>query len=206
MTSATDRVPCSDQSLARDDQMYGTASAGAKWLMLELAGPWGNSAFLQSPTVIDPQLGRAIARRAEAAGLRIAAIRRPGRRSPEPRWRWFVAHSQVSEETLLHGEVGDPREYLDVSLDGSDGEVASLPLVAVCAHGKHDQCCAVRGRGAVAAIAAHYPSRTDVGMLAFRRRSLRSDDAHTAGGAVLRTRGRGRPARPRTPVSRSETG
>jgi hypothetical protein len=160
MTSATDRVPCSDQSLARDDQMYGTASAGAKWLMLELAGPWGNSAFLQSPTVIDPQLGRAIARRAEAAGLRIAAIRRPGRRSPEPRWRWFVAHSQVSEETLLHGEVGDPREYLDVSLDGSDGEVASLPLVAVCAHGKHDQCCAVRGRGAVAAIAAHYPELT----------------------------------------------
>ena len=34
------------------------------------------------------------------------------------------------------------------------------PLVAVCAHGKHDQCCAVRGRGAVAAIAVEYPELT----------------------------------------------
>jgi hypothetical protein len=160
MTTATDRAPCSDQSLARNDPMYGTASAGVDWLMLELAGPWGISAFLQSPTIIEPQLGRAIVRRAEAAGMRIAAIRRHGRRSSEPRWRWFVAHSRVGEETLHHGEVGDPREYLDLALDGSDGQVVAGPLVAVCAHGKHDQCCAVRGRGAVAAITAQYPELT----------------------------------------------
>ena len=35
-----------------------------------------------------------------------------------------------------------------------------VPLVAVCAHGKHDQCCAVRGRAATAAIAARYPEFT----------------------------------------------
>lgn len=33
-------------------------------------------------------------------------------------------------------------------------------MVAVCAHGKHDQCCAVRGRAATAAIAAKYPKFT----------------------------------------------
>ena len=55
------------------------------------------------------------------------------------------------------GEVHDPREYLEISLDGSGGEPSTEPLVAVCAHGKHDQCCAVRGRGAVAAISAEYP-------------------------------------------------
>ena len=63
-------------------------------------------------------------------------------------------------EALYHGEVSDPREYLDVAMDGSDGQLARRPLVAVCAHGKHDQCCAVRGRGAVAAIAAEYPELT----------------------------------------------
>lgn len=160
MTNAAKPTPCSDQSLARNDPMFGTAGAGKRWLMLELAGPWGHSAFLQSPCVIDPQLGRTIVRRAEAAGIRIAAIRRPGRRTPEPRWRWFIAQSHVGDEVLYHGEVSDPREYLDIALDGSDGQRMSQPLVAVCAHGKHDQCCAVRGRGVASAIAAEFPELT----------------------------------------------
>lgn len=160
MTDAVRRVPCSDQSLARDDPMYGTASAGISWLMLELEGPWGHHAFLNSPTVIDPVLGRSIVRRVEAAGMRIAAIRRHGRRSSTPRWRWFVARSAVGAEALFHGEVSGPSDYLDLSLDGADGTVSSDPLVAVCAHGKHDRCCAVRGRGAVASIAAEYPEMT----------------------------------------------
>ena len=159
MTSAK-RPPCSDQSLARNDPMYGTASAGLSWALLELSGAWGHSAFLHSAAIIDPDLGRAIARRVEAAGIRIAAIRRPGRRSATPRWRWFIAESGEGCEALYSGEVSDPREYLGLALDGSDGELSTDPLVAVCAHGKHDQCCAVRGRSATAAIAAQYPELT----------------------------------------------
>jgi hypothetical protein len=158
--TAADRAPCSDQSLARDDPMYGTASAGSTWMLLELPGAWGHSAFLNSPAVIDPALGRAVVRRAEAAKMRIAAIRRHGRRPTTKRWRWFVAHCDVGSEALYTGEVSDPREYLDVALDGSDGNLCTDPLVAICAHGKHDQCCAVRGRGACKAIAAEYPEYT----------------------------------------------
>ncbi|CAJ1510838.1 sucrase ferredoxin [[Mycobacterium] burgundiense] len=159
MTAAR-RRPCSDQSLARNDPMYGTASAGHAWMLLELSGGWGHSAFLQSPSVIDPELGRAIVRRAEKAGMRIAAIRRHGRRSAPPLWRWFIAHSDVGSEAMYRGEVNDPRDYLELALDGSDGTRSAEPLVAICAHGKHDQCCAVRGRGATAAIAADYPQIT----------------------------------------------
>ena len=154
------RPPCSDQSLARDDAMYGTASAGSSWVLLELPGAWGHSAFLDSAAIIDPNLGRAIARRVESAGMRIAAIRRPGRRSASPRWRWFIAQCGEGSETLYHGEVSSLEKYLDLALDGSDGELSTDPVVAVCAHGKHDQCCAVRGRRATAAIAAHYPEFT----------------------------------------------
>jgi hypothetical protein len=154
------RQPCSDQSLARNDPMYGTASAGSSWVLLELAGGWGHSAFLQSPAIIDPQLGRAIVRRVEAAKMRIAAIRKHGRRSATPRWRWFVAQAGVGAEALYRGEVSDPREYLDLALDGSDGTQSTDPLVAVCAHGRHDQCCAVRGRSACQAIAAKYADFT----------------------------------------------
>jgi hypothetical protein len=159
MTSAKP-PPCSDQSLARNDPLYATASAGQSWVMLELAGPWGRSALLESPMIIDPDLGRAIARRFETAGMRIAAIRRPGRRADSPRWRWFIAQSDEGREALHAGEVDDARDYLDIALDGSDGQRCTGPLVAVCAHGKHDQCCAVRGRAATAAIAARYPEFT----------------------------------------------
>ena len=137
--------------------MYGTASAGSSWLLLELEGGWGPSAFLQSPGCIDPTLGRAIVRRAESAGMRIAAIRRHGRRSQGPRWRWFVAKSAVGGHALFQGEAGGPHDYLDLDLDGADGTESEGPLVAVCAHGRHDQCCAVRGRTAAASIAAEYP-------------------------------------------------
>jgi hypothetical protein len=151
------RIPCSDQSLRRADPMYGTASAGSSWMLLELSGGWGPSAFLQSPAVIDPDLGRAIVRRVEAAKMRIAAIRRHGRRPATPRWRWFVAHAGLGGEALYSGEVDGPQDYLDLALDGSDGALCTDPLVAVCAHGRHDQCCAVRGRGAIAEITAAYP-------------------------------------------------
>ena len=61
------RVPCSDQSLARGDPMYGTASVGFRWVLLELPGAWGHSAFLQSPSVIDPTQTR------DVLGLAISA-------------------------------------------------------------------------------------------------------------------------------------
>lgn len=158
--SAPKPPPCSDQSLARDDPLYGTASMGLTWALLELPGAWGHSALLNSPTLLEPQLGRALARRFETAGMRIAAIRRPGRRSGSLRWRWFLAQSAEGKEVLHRGEASGPEGYLDIALDGSDGEISPDPLVAVCAHGKHDQCCAVRGRGATAAIAAKYPDFT----------------------------------------------
>jgi hypothetical protein len=158
--TAVRKVPCSDQSLSRADPMYGTASAGSSWVLLELAGAWGHSAFLQSPTVIDPAVGRAVVRRFETAKMRIAAIRRPGRRPATPRWRWFVADSVPGSEALYGGEVSDPRDYLDIALDGSDGTLSTDPVVAICAHGKHDQCCAVRGRSACQAIAEQYPEYT----------------------------------------------
>jgi hypothetical protein len=152
--------PCSDRSLAADEPMFATASAGDRWLLLELCGPWGPSAFLESPSVIDPQLGLAIVRRAEAASMRIVAIRRHGRRPGTRRWRWFIADTRLDETTLVGGEVDGPTAYLDIPLDGAGGAAVDSPIVAVCAHGRHDQCCAVRGRSATAALAAAFPEET----------------------------------------------
>ncbi|MGV9479606.1 sucrase ferredoxin [Gordonia aichiensis] len=154
------RPPCSTQSAERRDPIYGTASAGTAWVLLELGGGWGHSAFLQSPSIIDHDLGLRIVRRVEKQRMRIVAIRRPGRRPPTPRWRWFIVNAEPGAESVHTGEVDGPAGYLDLALDGSDGQATTEPLVAVCAHGKHDQCCAVRGRAATAAIASAYPEWT----------------------------------------------
>ena len=58
------------------------------------------------------------------------------------------------------GSLQATNNALDLALDGSDGAASNDPLIAVCAHGKHDQCCAVRGRAATAAIASAYPEWT----------------------------------------------
>ncbi len=68
--------------------------------------------------------------------------------------------ARATAEALYAGEVGGPHDYLDLALDGTDGALVSDPVVAICAHGKHDQCCAVRGRAATAAIAAEFPEIT----------------------------------------------
>ncbi|MBB1039822.1 sucrase ferredoxin [Dietzia sp. DQ11-44] len=133
-----------------------------RWLMVELAGPWGYSALLDSPGLLPPELGREIAGRAQEADVRVAAIRRPGRRrhTEEPRWRWALADARPGHESLRWGEVDGPVGYAEIPLDGSAGTPSADPLVAVCAHGKHDQCCAVRGRSAAARIAERYPEAT----------------------------------------------
>ena len=140
--------------------MFATASAGRSWLLLELCGPWGSSAFLESPGVIDPALGLAIVRRVEAESMRIVAIRRHGRRPGAKRWRWFIARTHLDGPSIVGGEADGPDGYLDIPLDGAGAAPVDGPLIAVCAHGKHDLCCAVRGRGAVAALDAVYPENT----------------------------------------------
>ena len=155
-----DWVPCSDAAEQRGDDLEGTGSRGLRWLAVELSGAWGHHAFLDSPTTIDPTLGRAIVRRAEREGMRIVAIRKPGRRPTEKRWRWAIADARPGQESLRWGEAADPHHLLAIHLDGSEGIESADPLVAVCAHGKHDRCCAVRGRRAAAAIHAEFPEWT----------------------------------------------
>ncbi|MBB1013337.1 sucrase ferredoxin, partial [Dietzia kunjamensis] len=126
--------------------------------MVELSGPWGYSALLDSPGLLPPELGREIAGRAQEADVRVAAIRRPGRRrhTEEQRWRWALADARPGHESLRWGEVDGPVGYAEIPLDGTAGVPTDESLVAVCAHGKHDQCCAVRGRSAAARIADRY--------------------------------------------------
>jgi hypothetical protein len=153
-----DWLPCSDRSRERVDPLFATGSRGMQWFLVENAGAWGAKAFLDPP--FDPDLGRALVTRVEAAGMRPLAIRRTGRRTPQTTWKWAFVDSRPGHEQVRWGEVDSPAELLEVPLDGSTGVASDAPVFAVCAHGRHDQCCAVRGRQAMQRLAAAHPDET----------------------------------------------
>lgn len=155
-------APCSDRSLERGDPLAGTGGYGARWLLVEIDGAWGAHALFQSR--LDPAIGRALVRRAEAAGIRPVAIRRFGRRADErraqSRWRWALADARPGSESMRWGAVEDPADLLDLPLDGSAGVASDQPVLLVCTHARHDQCCAVRGRPVAHALARSFPDQT----------------------------------------------
>ena len=155
-------APCSDRSLARNDPLAGTGGFGERWFLVEIDGSWGRHAFLNSR--LDPQLARDLVGRIEAAGMRPLAIRRVNRRADarrsQTKWRWAIVDTRPGHESALWGEASDPRELLDVPLDGSSGTASDDPIVCVCTHARHDQCCAVKGRPVATALAAAYPDDT----------------------------------------------
>jgi hypothetical protein len=155
-------MPCSDRSLERLDPLAGTSGLGERWFLIEVDGAWGRHALLQSR--LDATLARRLVGRIEAAGMRPLAIRRTGLRADQRRrqltWRWAVVDARVGRESVRWGSADDPWELLDVPLDGSSGVESDEPVICVCTHARHDQCCAVRGRPVVTALAKAYPEET----------------------------------------------
>lgn len=150
--------PCSDRARERGDQLTGTGSRGLRWFLIEISGPWGSRAFLDPP--FDTTLGRALIHRIEGAGMRPLAIRRTGRRPEQTSWSWASVDSRPGHESIRWGSVDRPEDLLAVPLDGSSGTASDTPIFAVCAHARHDQCCAVRGRQVVTTLARAFPEET----------------------------------------------
>jgi Sucrase/ferredoxin-like len=144
---------CSTRSLEAGEPVAGTASYGRRWLLLEVAGAWGPNAFRDSPA-LDPALGNRIEHRAAAEGFRLIAIRRPGRARLDSgqRWRWARVDCTPGRESIRWGEAGGPAEYL-TAVFSDPGTPSGEPVIAVCAHGRHDECCATRGRSVAALLA-----------------------------------------------------
>jgi hypothetical protein len=137
--------------------MLGTAFPAARILLVEQPGPWGERGLR------DSHFGAAAAaeleERAGRQGVRVQAIRRPGRTPAGTVRRWAFVDTRDGHETLHWGEYRDPAELLDLPLDGTAGMPDAAPLYLVCAHSKHDTCCALRGRPVAAALAELRPGR-----------------------------------------------
>ncbi len=146
---------CAPSAERRGDMLFGTASPTPRWLLVEQPGGWGPEALLDS--TLDPAVGAELARRWEhGAGIRVLLIRRPGRRTAPARKAWAVVDSRAGRERVGWGSWTDPADLLDLPVGTAAGEPGG-PLYLVSAHGRHDPCCAIRGRPVAEALAAARP-------------------------------------------------
>ncbi len=148
---------CALRAQLRGDPMLGTAFPAARTLLVEQPGAWGERGLRDSR--FGAERAAALEDRAARFGVRVQAIRRPGRTPRGDVRRWAFVDTRDGVESLHWGEFRDGAELLDLPLDGSAGTPDDAPLYLVCAHSKHDTCCALRGRPVAAAIAAHRPGR-----------------------------------------------
>jgi hypothetical protein len=97
--------------------------------------------------------------------VRVLLIRRHGRSQPEG-IRVFAAYTHPTRPWLESTTLSSPEELLrlDLARLGTGVRLGLTrhddPLFCVCTHGRHDACCAERGRPVAATLAASHPEQT----------------------------------------------
>ncbi|MFJ4504231.1 sucrase ferredoxin [Streptomyces sp. NPDC088864] len=153
-----ERFFCADAARTRGDALPGTAPYGLVWVLIEHAGPWPANGYDGLP--LDPVAKAVLYDAASAVRARILLIRRHGRRTPRPGpRRWAVLRYDATGAHRQRWGTWERDEDLARTAEALDepGEPGHPPLVLVCAHGRHDTCCALRGRPVAAALSARWP-------------------------------------------------
>ncbi len=141
---------CSEVSRDHDEPLAATASRIDHWLLVEYRGLWGPNAVRASG--LSDQVKRSLREQLRAREhTRLLFIRRPDRRG-RPELRAYAATSCQGEEHLRCITFDSYEDLRELDL-ATAGEPSEQPLFLVCTHGKHDPCCARRGRPLFEALA-----------------------------------------------------
>ena len=155
---------CAASSVARGEPLLGTASTLKAFLLVEQPGPWGTDALLDSRLPSD--VAGELHRRCRSSGVRPLLIRRHGRRPAADRTTVFAAYSEPGAAWVESSSVSSAEDLLAIDLPALGGGRSPRltphtgPLFLVCTHGRHDVCCAERGRPLAAALGSAHPGST----------------------------------------------
>src|ERR687898_1478649 len=141
---------CSDVSLDNGESLGATASRIDHWLIVEYRGLWGPDALRASG--LSDQVKQSLREQVSARPRsRLLFVRRPDRRG-RPELRGYASTSREGEESLRCLSFSSYEDLRDLDL-AQAGELLRHPLFLLCTHGKHDPCCARRGRPLFEALA-----------------------------------------------------
>ena len=154
---------CAGASLLRNESVAGTASNVRAFLLVEYTGAWGVNALRDAR--LPDGLGNHLLLSSHAVGVRVLLVRRPDR-SGTDEVRVFAAYADPVAPWLETAAFSDVHEVLDLELAalGRGRSIGLEPtdgsLFCVCTHGKHDACCAERGRPVAAALETAHREET----------------------------------------------
>jgi hypothetical protein len=129
------------------------------FLLVEHHGPWGASAPRE--TRLPEQVRRHLTTH---RNIKVLMARRHHRAHRGSEFRLFLCFP--GRRLLLTSTFTDPDELTALDLDAvARGEAPDWarvdgPLFGVCTHGRHDACCAERGRPVAAALSGSHPAQT----------------------------------------------
>jgi hypothetical protein len=163
-TGTTTAFRCSAASRELTEPLEGTASTVRAFLLVEAAGPWGVDA------VRDCRMDAAVKQRLleleKHHRVRPLLVRRHGGGATGLP-RLFAAYVHTDRPWVRTAVLDDVRDLLDLDLAGlGEGEPSpglaphEDPVFLVCTHGRHDACCAERGRPLAAAMSQVAPEHT----------------------------------------------
>jgi hypothetical protein len=142
---------CADAAFERDEPMFATASHVERWLLVEQSGPFSGES-IPAGRLGGAALGH-LSRLARNARARLVLIRRPPGVAAEDGLRVYYADVRPGWEGLATHLVADEPALTALGLDDPGWTPVNGGIYLVCTHGKHDPCCAIRGRPVVAALA-----------------------------------------------------
>jgi hypothetical protein len=144
---------CADDAFERDEPMFATASHVDRWLLVEQSGPFSPES-IPAGRISAAALGH-LSRLARTVRARLVLIRRPPTVAAEAGLRAYYADVRPGWEGLATILLDGEPALTELSLDDPGWTPVNPSMYLVCTHGKHDPCCAIRGRPVVAALAGH---------------------------------------------------
>jgi hypothetical protein len=168
---------CAASAERRGDVLAASAPPAERWLLIECRRPWPQDALaalhrrpearahqsgvrhLSGGDAAD-DLATEVSRFCAALRCRPALIRRYGRIDRAVPRRWAMVDSSLGDQSVRWGEMPTDEYLLEVLAGRDQGSPSDEPIYLICTHGRHDPCCAVRGRTTAAALAAVHPDRT----------------------------------------------
>lgn len=151
---------CARAAEERHDDLAGTATHVNAFLLIEDNGPWGATAVRDSrlpeavkahladtPKSLKVLLARRHLRDHRLGQLQVVAA--------------FPASGRMLTTTLANAAALTSIDVAAIARgEEPDWEPLDGPIFAVCTHGKHDTCCAERGRPVAAALTESRPEQT----------------------------------------------
>lgn len=153
---------CSRAAREAGDPLAGTASTVRAFLLLEAPGAWGP--HLRDAGIVPAEVRRHLRMLEKEHGVRPLLIRHGGR-PHRTDLTVFAAYAGPGRPWLERTVLQDYEELLEHDFSGmARGRRPGLtpheePIYAVCTHGRHDACCAERGRPVWDALRATVPDR-----------------------------------------------